>query len=87
MASFSGIWSECLEMGIPNNLSTKGIVSGGWNTIFCVGFFIGNSVCGALLQNIGDYLTSLVVFIFGVVVFMVNTIDLVLQRKNKNRSG
>lgn len=39
--------------GFPNNIETYGLVSGLWTSTFALGAFIGPSVAGILLDNIG----------------------------------
>jgi len=39
--------------GFPNNLETYGLISGLWTSTFALGAFIGPSVAGILLDNIG----------------------------------
>lgn len=39
--------------GFPNSIETYGLVSGLWTSTFALGAFIGPSVAGILLDNIG----------------------------------
>lgn len=39
--------------GFPNNLETYGLISGLWTSTFALGAFIGPSIAGILLDNIG----------------------------------
>ena len=41
------------QYGFPNNLETYGLISGLWTSTFALGAFIGPSVAGILLDNIG----------------------------------
>lgn len=39
--------------GFPNNFETYGLISGLWTSTFALGAFIGPSIAGILLDNIG----------------------------------
>lgn len=39
--------------GFGNNIETYGLISGLWTSAFALGAFIGPSVAGILLENIG----------------------------------
>lgn len=41
------------QYGFPNNLETYGLISGLWTSTFALGAFIGPSVAGILMDNIG----------------------------------
>ncbi|XP_055872055.1 MFS-type transporter SLC18B1-like isoform X2 [Biomphalaria glabrata] len=41
------------ELGFPDNLSTFGMVSGLFNATYCLGAFIGPTVGGALIEEVG----------------------------------
>jgi len=41
------------SFGFPNNFETYGLISGLWTSTFALGAFIGPSIAGILLDNIG----------------------------------
>jgi MFS family permease len=43
----------CSANGLPNTMSTYGVVSGMWTSILSLGMFVGPSVGGILLDNVG----------------------------------
>ncbi|KAL2729609.1 MFS-type transporter SLC18B1-like [Vespula squamosa] len=53
VASFTDALRTCISYGFPNNLETYGLISGLWTSTFALGAFIGPSVAGILLDNIG----------------------------------
>lgn len=53
VASFTDALRTSIAYGFPNNLETYGLISGLWTSTFALGAFIGPSVAGILLDNIG----------------------------------
>ncbi|CAK9807234.1 MFS-type transporter SLC18B1 [Anthophora plagiata] len=53
VASFTDALRTSIQYGFPNNLETYGLISGLWTSMFALGAFIGPSVAGILLDNIG----------------------------------
>ncbi|XP_053972738.1 MFS-type transporter SLC18B1-like [Hylaeus volcanicus] len=53
VASFTDALRTSISHGFPNNLETYGLISGLWTSTFALGAFIGPSVAGILLDNIG----------------------------------
>ncbi|EZA49851.1 hypothetical protein DMN91_006491 [Ooceraea biroi] len=53
VASFTDALRTSVSYGFPNNLETYGLISGLWTSTFALGAFIGPSVAGILLDNIG----------------------------------
>ncbi|XP_018013492.2 MFS-type transporter SLC18B1-like [Hyalella azteca] len=53
VATFSGMQKETVEAGLPDDLTTYGLVSGLWNSSFALGAFIGPSIAGVMLDTIG----------------------------------
>ncbi|XP_396217.2 MFS-type transporter SLC18B1 [Apis mellifera] len=53
VASFTDALRTSIQYGFPNNLETYGLISGLWTSTFALGAFIGPSVAGILLDNIG----------------------------------
>ncbi|XP_066598482.1 MFS-type transporter SLC18B1-like [Prorops nasuta] len=53
VASFTDALRTSISYGFPNNLETYGLISGLWTSTFALGAFIGPSVAGILLDNIG----------------------------------
>nr|XP_031848918.1 MFS-type transporter SLC18B1-like [Nomia melanderi] len=53
VASFTDAMRTSIEYGFANNLETYGLVSGLWTSTFALGAFIGPSVAGILMDNIG----------------------------------
>ncbi|XP_018015495.2 MFS-type transporter SLC18B1-like [Hyalella azteca] len=53
VASFSGTHKEALEAGLPDDLTTYGLVSGLWSSSFALGGFIGPSIAGVMFDTIG----------------------------------
>ncbi|XP_012219414.1 MFS-type transporter SLC18B1-like [Linepithema humile] len=53
VASFTDALRSSIEYGFPNSLETYGLISGLWTSTFALGAFIGPSLAGILLDNIG----------------------------------
>ncbi|KAK1120385.1 hypothetical protein K0M31_012366 [Melipona bicolor] len=53
VASFTDALRTSIQYGFSNNLETYGLISGLWTSTFALGAFIGPSVAGILLDNIG----------------------------------
>ena len=53
VATFSGPQREAQLAGLPNDISTFGLVSGLWASSFALGAFIGPSIAGVLFDTIG----------------------------------
>ncbi|KAA0191450.1 hypothetical protein HAZT_HAZT007735 [Hyalella azteca] len=53
VATFSGTHKDALEAGLPDDLTTYGLVSGLWNSSFALGGFIGPSIAGLMFDTIG----------------------------------
>lgn len=53
VASFTDALRISVSYGFPDNLETYGLISGLWTSTFALGAFIGPSVAGILLDNIG----------------------------------
>ena len=53
IATFSGSQREAQLLGLPNDRSTFGLVSGLWASSFALGAFIGPSIAGVLFDTIG----------------------------------
>ncbi|XP_017755825.1 PREDICTED: MFS-type transporter SLC18B1-like [Eufriesea mexicana] len=53
VASFTDALRTSIQYGFPNNLETYGLISGLWTSTFALGAFIGPSVAGILMDNIG----------------------------------
>lgn len=56
------------SFGLPNNLETYGLISGLWTSTFALGAFIGPSVAGILLDNIGFRNASMFIVILHFIV-------------------
>ncbi|XP_078042408.1 MFS-type transporter SLC18B1 [Augochlora pura] len=53
VASFTDAMRTSIDYGFPNNLETYGLISGLWTSTFALGAFIGPSIAGILMDNIG----------------------------------
>ena len=53
VATFSGSQKKALLAGLPDDLSTYGLVSGLWASSFALGAFIGPTIAGVLCDTIG----------------------------------
>ncbi|XP_076238345.1 MFS-type transporter SLC18B1 [Calliopsis andreniformis] len=53
VASFTDALRTSIGYGFPDNLETYGLISGLWTSTFALGAFIGPSVAGILLDQIG----------------------------------
>ncbi|CAG5122705.1 unnamed protein product [Candidula unifasciata] len=52
------------DIGLPDSLNTFGLVSGLFNSTFCLGAFIGPTIGGALVDQIGFYYGSTIIASF-----------------------
>lgn len=68
VASFTDALRTSISYGFPNNLETYGLISGLWTSTFALGAFIGPSVAGILLDNIGFRNASMFIVILHLVV-------------------
>ena len=69
VASFSALQKDILALGFPDDISTYGLVSGFWNSLFALGLFIGPSAAGILYDLIGFSWASLTVIGFNLILF------------------
>lgn len=53
VATFSGAQKEAIISGLPDDISTYGLVSGLWTTSFALGAFVGPSIAGVLFDTVG----------------------------------
>lgn len=53
VATFTGIQQDAITNGFPEGLTTYGLVSGLWTSVFALGCFIGPSLGGFMLDSIG----------------------------------
>lgn len=53
VGSFSWFQKTALGLGLPDDISTFGVVSGNWNSSFALGCFVGPSIAGILFDCIG----------------------------------
>ena len=53
VGGFSGALRDALSYGMPDNLSTTGLISGMFTASFALGCFVGPSCAGPLLDNFG----------------------------------
>ncbi|XP_029169768.1 MFS-type transporter SLC18B1-like [Nylanderia fulva] len=53
VASFTDALQTSISYGFPNSLETYGLISGLWTSTFALGAFIGPSIAGILMDNIG----------------------------------
>lgn len=63
VASFSDALATSILHGFSNNLETYGLISGLWTSAFALGAFIGPSIAGILLDNIGFRNASMFIII------------------------
>ncbi|XP_012275314.1 MFS-type transporter SLC18B1 [Orussus abietinus] len=68
VASFTDALRTAISYGFPNNLETYGLISGLWTSTFALGAFIGPSVSGILLDNIGFRKASMFIVILHLLV-------------------
>ncbi|XP_063991731.1 MFS-type transporter SLC18B1-like [Diachasmimorpha longicaudata] len=68
VASFSDALNTSIAYGFPNNLETYGLISGLWTSAFALGAFIGPSVAGILLDNIGFRQASMFIIVLHLLV-------------------
>ncbi|KAI4485992.1 hypothetical protein M0804_006481 [Polistes exclamans] len=68
VASFTDALRTSIAYGFPNNLETYGLISGLWTSTFALGAFIGPSVAGILLDNIGFRNASMFIVILHLII-------------------
>ncbi|XP_059175202.1 MFS-type transporter SLC18B1-like [Physella acuta] len=73
------------ELGLPDSLNTYGLVSGLFNSMFCLGAFIGPTIGGALVEQIGFYYGSTLISGFYLFVMIITAIFFGLRRLRKQR--
>lgn len=71
VASFTDALQTSISYGFPNNLETYGLISGLWTSSFALGAFIGPSVAGVLLDNIGFRHASMFIVILHLLVGLI----------------
>ncbi|XP_033212868.1 MFS-type transporter SLC18B1-like isoform X2 [Belonocnema kinseyi] len=76
VASFTDALRTSISQGFPNNLETYGLISGLWTSSFALGAFIGPSVAGILLDNIGFRYASMFIVILHLLVGLIAAIFL-----------
>lgn len=71
VATFSGSHKDALAAGLPDDITTYGLVSGLWTSSFALGAFIGPSIAGVLFDSVGfGWGTSLVASLHLIVAFV-----------------
>ncbi|CAL1542189.1 unnamed protein product [Lymnaea stagnalis] len=78
------------ELGFPDGLNTFGLVSGLFNSTFCLGAFIGPTIGGALVDEIGFYNGSTIIAALYLFVMIVTSIFFgirYLRRHHKNHNS
>ncbi|XP_025073119.1 MFS-type transporter SLC18B1-like [Pogonomyrmex barbatus] len=76
VASFTDALRTSISFGFPNNLETYGLISGLWTSTFALGAFIGPSIAGILLDNIGFRNGSMFIVLLHMLVGVVATVFL-----------
>ncbi|KAA0193883.1 hypothetical protein HAZT_HAZT003132 [Hyalella azteca] len=72
VATFGGAHRDAIAYGMPNNLTTYGLVSGMWTSTFALGAFIGPSSAGVLLDAVGfSYASQFIVGLHALVVILI----------------
>ncbi|KAA0203699.1 hypothetical protein HAZT_HAZT007212 [Hyalella azteca] len=72
VSTFSGAHRDAIAYGMPNNLSTYGLVSGMWTSAFALGAFIGPSSAGALFDAFGfSYASQYIVVLHAMVAIVI----------------
>ncbi|CAL4100791.1 unnamed protein product [Meganyctiphanes norvegica] len=61
VGSYTGAIRAALVAGFPDNLITYGLVSGLWSTAFYLGAFLGPTITGIMIDNLGFGWSSVVV--------------------------
>uniref|UniRef100_A0A0B7AZM1 Major facilitator superfamily (MFS) profile domain-containing protein n=1 Tax=Arion vulgaris TaxID=1028688 RepID=A0A0B7AZM1_9EUPU len=73
------------EIGLSDNLNTFGLVAGLFNSIFCLGAFVGPTIGGALVDQIGFYYGSTIIAAFYFVSMVVSAIFFTLRRIRRKK--
>ena len=74
IASFSGFHRDAITIGLPDNISTYGVVSGLWTSAFALGAFVGPSAAGVLFDQVGFPWASQTVVGFHALLFLASVI-------------
>ncbi|KAK0084730.1 hypothetical protein PV326_006183 [Microctonus aethiopoides] len=83
VASFSDALATATSHGFLNNFETYGLISGLWTSAFALGAFIGPSVAGILLDNVGFRNGSMFIVILHLLVGVTAAIFLSCSRNPK----
>ncbi|XP_032681295.1 MFS-type transporter SLC18B1-like isoform X1 [Odontomachus brunneus] len=83
VASFTDALRTSVSYGFPNSIETYGLVSGLWTSTFALGAFIGPSVAGILLDNIGFRNGSMFIILLHMLVAVIAGLYLSCSRKPK----
>jgi len=68
VSTFSGSRRDAIRAGLPDDITTYGLVSGLWASSFALGAFIGPSIAGVLFDTVGfGWGTSLVALLHAIV--------------------
>ncbi|CAL4108385.1 unnamed protein product, partial [Meganyctiphanes norvegica] len=70
VATFTGIQQDAISNGFTEGLSTYGLVSGLWTSVFALGCFIGPSLGGLILDSIGFQWGTVFVVVLHILVLL-----------------
>ncbi|XP_034938176.1 MFS-type transporter SLC18B1-like [Chelonus insularis] len=83
VAAFSDALATTVSYGFPNNFETYGLISALWTSSFALGAFIGPSVAGILLENIGFRNGTMFIVLFHFLIGITATVFVSCSRAPK----
>ncbi|CAL4068429.1 unnamed protein product [Meganyctiphanes norvegica] len=83
VVSFNGVLQGAKSYGLPDNLALNGLVSGIFTSTFSLGCFVGPSLGGFLLDNLGFRLGSIAPLVFHLIVLSIAWFYMCFQYKRK----
>ena len=87
VSTFYGIYRNALENGMPDNVSTYGLVSGLWISSLALGAFTGPSVSGVLTTHFNFDYGSIYIQVLHAIVTMMNAIFLCYSKCSRNSTS
>ena len=83
VGSFSGFHKDALKIGLPDDITTYGMVSGLWTSTFAFGAFVGPSAAGLLFDHVGFAWASQTIVVFHILLFLFSVSYQLLKRLSK----
>ncbi|CAL4092321.1 unnamed protein product [Meganyctiphanes norvegica] len=89
VGGYTGSIRAALEDGLPDNIVTYGLVSGLWSTAYFLGDFLGPTITGFMIDNVGFGWSSTVILslhslvVLNIIIYLFLTLTCKIGNKNE----